>query len=149
MSISFKTAEEMKISYAKGLLDEKTTKMVHEALNNDCQVWLSGVQLTLEEFEKVDFLPSRILLCGGASQLPDLKKILSEDDWLAGLPFAKKPKVEFIQLDQINNVEDVTTTLENPRDITPMALVNVALDYSGKLTIMDNILNKMTLTFRS
>jgi len=149
MSISFKTAEEMKISYAKGLLDEKTTKMVRDALNNDCQVWLSGVQLTLEEFEKVDFLPSRILLCGGASQLPDLKKILDEDDWQVGLPFTKKPKIEFIQLDQISNVEDVTGVLENPIDITPMALANVALDYSGKVTIMDNILNKMTISLRS
>jgi len=43
-------------------------------MKSDCDVWLSGVILTLESFENVDVLPSKIFLSGGGSHLPEIKE---------------------------------------------------------------------------
>lgn len=148
LGVPFAVAEQMKISYSNGLLDTKSENIVKKAISADCKVWLAGVELTLEEFSFLDIMPSRILLCGGASALPDIQKILEKGDWAKNLPFAKKPQVDFIEIDEVANVIDTTGKLENPQDITPMALAHVALDFSAKDTIMEGILNKIVTTLR-
>ncbi len=148
LAIDFDTAEKMKISYASGNLDEKTSNMIKNSLETDCEVWLTGVQLTLEEFSNVDLLPSKIMLCGGASQLPEIKKQLETDEWYKDLAFAKKPKIEFIQIEEVNGVVDKTEKLKSPQDITPMALANVAVDFVGKETMMDEVLGKVMKSFK-
>jgi len=138
----------MKISYSQELLDEKSSEIVKKSLKADCEIWLSGVQLTLEEFSGKELLPSRILLCGGASALPEIKDALESSAWHKNLSFAKKPKVEFIQTEEVNNVIDKTEKLKNPQDITPMALANTAMDFIGEESLMDGVLNKVMKGFR-
>jgi len=147
LGVSFNNAEQVKISYAKGLLDEKSTRIVSEAILADCNVWLSGVELTLEEFaiskegSATEPLPSRILLCGGGSALPDIRRELVRESWFERLPFAKKPEVEFIQTTDVGGVKDITKKLKNPQDITPMALANLALDFTTKQSALEGVLN--------
>jgi len=148
LNVPFSIAEEIKISYSKGLLDKKSAEIVQKALGNDCKIWLAGVELTLGEFSSLDSLPSRILLCGGASLLPDLQKILKTKKWITNLPFAKQPKIDFIQTDEVAKVIDATGQLENPQDITPMALAHIALDFSGKESVVEGILNKIVKSLR-
>lgn len=147
LSISFEMAEEMKISYSNGFLEGKSAGRVKKAFLPDCKVWLSGVELTLEEFSD-DLLPSRILLCGGASALPEIKYILETDDWYKRLAFAKKPTIEFIHTEDVARIKDLTRRLQNPQDITPMALANTALDFTGPENIVDGILNKVVKSLR-
>jgi cell division protein FtsA len=151
LNVSFSNAEEIKLSYAKKILDEKSNRLVHEALDSDCKVWLAGVELSLGEFStargpeepEVEPLPSKILLCGGGSALPDIKKVLSQDKWYERMPFAKKPEVNFIQTTDVGRVHDKTKELKNPQDITPMALADLALDFTTEKTALENILTKV------
>ncbi len=151
MNVSFANAEEIKISYAKNFLDKKSNKIVQEALESDCKVWLAGVELSLGEFSSArspedpekNPLPSKILLCGGGSSLPDIKKVLIEDKWYERMPFAKKPEVHFIQTTDVGRVRDMTHKLKNPQDITPMALANLALDFTAEKTALEGILSKV------
>lgn len=147
LNVPFETAEEMKISYSNKLLDKKSAKIVKNALMSDCKVWLSGVELTLEEFSQ-DLLPSRILLCGGASALPEIRQALETEKWSSKMAFAKKPKIDFIRTEEVAKVKDSTGKLENPQDITPMALANTALDFAGKENIVEGILNKVVKSLR-
>lgn len=148
LNIDFDTAEEMKLSYSKGILDKKTSEIIKNSLETDCEVWLTGVQLTLEEFSNVDLLPSRILLCGGASELPEIKDALESKDWFKDLAFAKQPKPEFIEISDVHNVIDKTEKLKGPQDITPMALANVAVDFVGEESMMDGVLEKVMKSFK-
>lgn len=147
LNVSFNNAEQVKISYSKDFLDEKSTRIVSEAMRADCGIWLSGVELTLEEFAVgkegtvSQPLPSRILLCGGGSELPDIKQELSRKSWYERLPFAKKLDVSFIQTSDIGGVLDKTKQLKNSQDITPMALSNLALDFTAEQTPLENVLN--------
>ena len=114
----------------------------------DCQVWLSGVELTLEEFSQVELLPSRILLCGGGTLLPEIQESLAGADWNPKLPFARKPSVHFIKSEDVENIVDQTNELTKPWDITPMSLANMAIDLVGEEKVLDNILNRIVTSLR-
>lgn len=142
LNIPFEKAEEIKLAYASDDLEAESKKTVKQAMTADAEVWLSGVQLTLSEFGNTDLLPSRILLCGGGTQLPEIAKVLGSSSWYKSLPFAKKPTVNFIQPIDIPNVSDSTGTLVNPQDVTPMGLANLALDLAGQEELLPAILRR-------
>jgi hypothetical protein len=146
---NFPTAEDLKLKYSKKETSKEDTEIIKRALESDCQVWLSGVELTLGEFSNVDLLPSRILLCGGGSNLPEISEILKTDDWRQSLPFAKKPAVHHLMPKDVTNIIDETGELTNPADVTPMALANIALDLVGEETLMEGILNRVVSSLRS
>ncbi len=145
---SFEEAESLKIKYSKGELGSEDAKFIKNALITDCQVWLSGVELTLEEFSGVELLPSRILLCGGGAMLPDIQEILKNAQWSPNLPFARQPNVHFIRPEDVENIVDQTGELKNPWDITPMSLANLGIDLVGEERITDSILNKIVASLR-
>lgn len=145
---SFEEAEEMKIKYSKKELSEEDATFVKNALKADCQVWLSGVELTLEEFSNVDLLPSRILMCGGGSNLPDVAEVLENAEWSKNLPFARRPTVHFIKPGDVENITDKTGNLNHLWDITPMSLANMAIDLVGSERVMDSVLNKIVDSLR-
>lgn len=144
MGTNFLEAEKTKINYTAGNLPKEDMTLVAKALETDVDVWLSGVELTLEEFTTVDILPSKILLCGGGTNLPEIAKILKEDDWFKRLPFARKPTVNFIEPKDVVNLIDETGELKNTADVTPLALANLALDIAGPMDVMDHVVQKIT-----
>lgn len=143
MGMPFEEAEGLKIKYANNDISEEDKIFIKKALETDCEVWLSGVQLTLEEFSKLDLLPSRILMCGGGANLPDIAAVLENAKWNPHLPFARKPTVHFIKPQDVENIVDETKSLLNLWDITPMSLANMAIDLVGEEAVMDSILNKI------
>ncbi len=143
LNVPFEKAEKIKIDYSKNLLAEKTARGIEQALSSDCQVWLSGIELTLSEFSNIDLLPSKIFLCGGGSGLPEIKKVLRGTSWTGKLPFARHPKIRFIKPQDITNIIDKTKLLVDHQDITPMALVNIALDLTEKKELLPSILKRV------
>jgi len=140
---SFEKAEEMKIAYSTGKLGPRAIKVVEEAVNADIQVWLSGVELSLAEFDRVDHLPAKILLCGGGTGLPQIMDALKGKDWFKNLPFARKPVVNHISPAEVNRVIDKTGKLTSFADITPMGLANLGLDQVGGETTTDTLVRKL------
>ncbi|MBM2820276.1 MAG: Actin-like protein ATPase involved in cell division-like protein [Candidatus Berkelbacteria bacterium] len=145
---TFSEAEDLKIKYCQGKADKEDAAFIKNALQTDCQVWLSGVELTLEEFSALELLPSRILLCGGGAMLPDIQEILKNARWSSNLPFARQPTVHFIKPEDVENIEDKTGELKNPWDITPMSLANLGIDLVGEEKITDSILNRIVNSLR-
>jgi cell division protein FtsA len=143
LNISFEEAEEIKLAYSNERLEKQSHKIVREAMKSDCEVWLSGVALTLSEFENVDILPSRIFLCGGGAHLPEIKEVLETREWTQKLPFPKKPHISFLHPKMVMNMADVTKELKDVEDITPLALANIALEYIGEEQILAKLLKKV------
>jgi cell division protein FtsA len=142
-NISFEKAEEMKMAYSAGKLAPRATKVVEDAVNADIQVWLSGVELSLAEFDRVDHLPAKILLCGGGTGLPQIAEALKGRDWYKNLPFARKPVVNHISPSEVNRVVDKTGKLTSFADITPMGLANLGLDQAGGETTTDSLVRRL------
>jgi cell division protein FtsA len=133
----------MKIAYGAGKLGPRAKKVVEEAVNADIQVWLSGVELSLAEFDRVDHLPAKILLCGGGTGLPQIMQALKGADWYKNLPFARRPVVNHISPGEVNRVVDKTGKLTSYADITPMGLANLGLDQVGGETTTDTLVRKL------
>jgi len=147
LGLSFEEAERLKIEYSRGRLDAEMRQKIAEIIAPDVEVWLSGVELTLTDFA-LDLLPSKILLCGGGSELPEIKKALLGSEWVARLPFAKPPSVRFLKPEEVVNIKDETKKLKGPADITPMALANLAIDLAGEETVVEGLLSKAVRALR-
>jgi len=143
LNVSFNEAEDVKISYSNDKLEKQSHKIVREAMKSDCEVWLSGVALTLAEFEDTDVLPAKIMLCGGGALLPEIKEVLETREWFKKLPFARKPQIGFIEPQMVSNMVDETKRLKGAQDITPMALANLGLEYVGEEQVLSKILKKI------
>jgi hypothetical protein len=142
--VSFEKAEDMKLAYSQGKLGPKGTKLVEEAVNADIKVWLSGVELSLAEFDRVDHLPAKILLCGGGTGLPQIVEALKGKDWYKNLPFARKPVVNHISPSEVSRVVDKTGKLTSYADITPMGLANLGLDTASGGTVTETLIKKLS-----
>jgi len=143
LNISFAHAEETKIGYSEGDLEEKKKEKVAKILAEDIKIWISGVKMVLKEFGDTELLPGRILLCGGGTLLPEVKKSLDDEGWWEELAFSKKPKVEHIKPKDVENVKDNTGKLKDPSEITAMALANLAIDIMGGGNEFNDILKKV------
>lgn len=148
LSIDYDEAEELKIKYSEGKLGSDISLKVEQILQNDCAVWLGGVELSLSEFASSEVLPSKILLCGGGSGLPGIKKALMSQDWMKNLPFSRNVSVNYLQPRDVVHVVDKTGQLLNPQDVTPMGLANLVLDITGEEKVMAGILRRVLSTIQ-
>lgn len=141
--LNFEAAEQMKLDYANGRLKGEESARISALYADDCRVWLGGVELSLIEFAETDLLPPRIFLCGGGSALPGIKQALLAPEWVQNLPFAKPPQVGFLQPRDIVRITDATGELNNPQDITPIGLANLALlDHLEEEKMLSSILRR-------
>ena len=106
----------------------ETKEQMEVAIQRNLAVWLSGVQITLEEFRLTELLPNRILLCGGGAGLTELQEVLATTDWFKGLPFSRRPVVHLVESSDIPGIENQTKTALDHSYITALGLLRVALD---------------------
>lgn len=128
LGIDFDTAENYKVNLDKMALSEDTRKRVNEALDANLAVWLSGVQIALEDFSGLEMFPGRILLCGGGAGLLALQEQLATADWYEELPFARRPLVHLVDDEDIPGITNATETELDYSFITAFGLLRVALD---------------------
>lgn len=138
LNIEFSQAELYKLSLGTGKLPQHKAAAVEGALSKTLDVWMSGVELALAEFDKLDNLPHKLLLCGGGSSLDMLMDRLTTSDWYRALPFTKKPTVQHIQPEQVVGIVDKTGTVNDHTFITAMGLLRVGLDTLQFSTTPDN-----------
>lgn len=143
LGIGFNEAEDIKLRYSYRELGKEVTKKIRRILEGDIDVWLSGVELCLAEFSNLELLPSKILLCGGSSQLPLIQEALYSNKWIENLPFAKKPEIYYIKPKEVVNIIDETKKLKSVQDITPMALASNAIELAGEDDVLSGILKKV------
>jgi len=128
MNLSYADAEKLKVNISSEKLKPTVVKEVNKAIDKTMSVWLDGVELALSEFDSVDHLPNRILLCGGGASLESLVKALSTQDWYRDLPFTKRPTVQHIQPSEVIGIEDTTGAINDHTFITAMGLLRVGYD---------------------
>jgi cell division protein FtsA len=128
LGIEFDKAEALKLALRSGRIPAHKLGAIERSLGKTLDVWSSGVELALGEFDKLDHLPNRLLLCGGGSSLDMLVERLEATSWYKSLPFTKKPVVQHIQPDEVVGVVDKTGSVNDHTFITAMGLLRVGLD---------------------
>ncbi len=128
LDLDFEKAEKFKLKIDSGELDEEQEIKAKKGLEKIIDVWLSGVELALSEFDRVDHLPHKILLCGGGSSLKLLYEALEQRDWYHDLPFTQKPSIQHISPSQVDKIVDSTGKIKDHTFITAMGLLRVGYD---------------------
>lgn len=128
MDISYTDAEKLKVNIDNESIKPAVKEKLELAIDKTLEVWLSGVELALSEFDSVDHLPNRILLCGGGSSLKMLVDALSTQKWYADLPFTKRPSVQLIRPSEVIGITDKTGKIADHTMITALGLLRVGYD---------------------
>lgn len=122
-----KNAEDLKINFTKGRLNEADQAQIQEILAEDIDLWYSGVELVLEDAAEENLIPAKLLFYGGGSQLPGLAATLNRLT-KTEIPFSDKLTLGFINSSHISGNVDKTGKLDNFQDITMLALAHLCLD---------------------
>jgi cell division protein FtsA len=128
LDIDFTQAESLKIGLGEAKLTDKKSASARLAIDKTLKVWINGVELALSEFNKLDNLPNRILLCGGGSSLDMLMEKLENDSWYKTLPFTRKPQIQHIKPDEVVGITDASGSITDHTFITAMGLLRVGMD---------------------
>ncbi len=128
LELSHKDAEKLKLNADYEYIKPSVKKKLEEAIDKTLEVWIAGVELALSEFDSVDHLPNRILLCGGGASLKKLVTALSERPWYKDLPFTKRPTVQHIKPTDVIGITDSTGYITDHTFITAMGLLRVGHD---------------------
>ena len=148
MDLSYGDAEKLKVNLDHDKIKTSVKKQAEDAIDKTLEVWLAGVELALSEFDSVDHLPNRILLCGGGASLNQLVEALSTRDWYKDLPFTKKPTVHHIQPSEVVGIHDETGSVEDHTFITAMGLLRVGYDTIIGSSDGDSIKDKVNRLLR-
>ena len=148
LDISYTQAEKLKVNIEDDKIKPSVKKDVAEAVDKTLDVWLAGVELALSEFDSVDHLPSRILLCGGGASLKQLVTALHTSDWHKGLPFTKKPTVQHIKASDVVGITDSTGEASDHTFITALGLLRVGYDTMIGTSDADSLKDKLNRMLR-
>ena len=148
MNISFDEAEKLKVNIDNEKIKPTVAEEVNAAIDKTLEVWISGVELALSEFDSADHLPNRILLCGGGASLNKLVEALKTQDWHKDLPFTKKPTVHHIHPSEVVGITDSTSLVNDHTFITAMGLLRVGYDTIIGSSNSDTIKEKLNRILR-
>ncbi|MBR2993924.1 pilus assembly protein PilM [Candidatus Saccharibacteria bacterium] len=104
LGVDTDTAERYKLEFDSGKLDDRIKAKVETALSRNLSVWLTGIEVALEEFDNIGSLPRNVLLCGGGASLSMLQETLAVSDWYQNLPFSRRPIIHLMDVDELPNL---------------------------------------------
>lgn len=148
LDLTYDAAEKLKVNFDHEYLKPSVKEKISKSIGKTLEVWLQGVELALGEFDSVDHLPNKILLCGGGASLQQLVDALSTGNWYKNLPFTRKPTVHHIKPDEVMGIIDKTGNITDHTFITAMGLLRVGYDTIISISDNDNIKEKLNRILR-
>ena len=128
LGLSFEDAEKLKLLSDSPNMKEAIREKFDAAIQRNLEVWQSGVELAIEEFDQLETLPNQIFLCGGGAGLAAIPELLATGDWYRSLPFARRPIVNLIDPETIDGIENDTDRELDHTFVTAMGLLRVGMD---------------------
>ena len=128
LGLTFEDAEKLKLLCEDPKMKPEIRKKLEAAINRNLEVWQSGVELALEEFDQVETMPGQILLCGGGASLSQIPETLATGDWYKSLPFSRRPIVRLIEIEDVIGIVNDTDRELDHTFVTAMGLLRVGID---------------------
>ena len=128
LGLSYDEAEKLKLLADSPDMPEELRDKFEKAVERNLEVWQSGVELAIEDFDQVETLPNQVLLCGGGAGLSAISETLATGDWYRELPFSRRPIISLMDPDEIEGIENRTDRQLDHTFITAMGLLRVGID---------------------
>ena len=133
LGVDFETAEQYKLDFDSGKLDDRVKSKIETAISRNLSVWLTGIEVALEDFNNMGSLPRNILLCGGGASLSLLQEKLAISDWYTTLPFSRRPVIHLIDVAELPDLDIEHLNVEALSELdhsfaTALGLLRVGVD---------------------
>ncbi|MBR2994811.1 pilus assembly protein PilM [Candidatus Saccharibacteria bacterium] len=128
LGVDFDTAEDYKLKFDTTELDDRIKSKVESALSRNLSVWLTGVEVALEDFDNTSSLPRNVLLCGGGASLSIVQETLAVSDWYESLPFSRRPVIHLIDVSELPNLKNEENFEIDHSFATALGLLRVGMD---------------------
>ncbi len=128
LGVDFDTAEQYKLDFDTTKLDDRVKAKVESALSRNLSVWLTGIEVALEDFDNVGSLPRNVLLCGGGASLSLIQETLAISDWYKDLPFSRRPVIHLIDVAELPNLKNDADFNLDHSYATALGLLRVGID---------------------
>ncbi|OGB74219.1 hypothetical protein A2V68_00415 [candidate division Kazan bacterium RBG_13_50_9] len=148
LKLSLERAEQVKIDYARGLLDKRSEAKLRDALRHAALTWARGVANALDEFNHLDVLPNRIFIGGGGAKLPEIRNALMTKAWAKDLPFAKKPYPSIMELSDIPDLSVREGLSLDLADMVALGLAHLMLESDTSEDVVGGMLRSIVLSMQ-
>ena len=128
LGVDFDTAEKYKLDYDSTKLDDHVKAKVESAISRNLSVWMTGVEVALEDFENVGSLPRNVLLCGGGASLSLVQETLAISDWYKNLPFSRRPVIHLMDVAELPDLKNLNKFELDHSFATALGLLRVGVD---------------------
>lgn len=128
LGVDFDTAEKYKLDFDSGKLDDHVKAKVESAISRNLSVWLTGVEVALEDFDNVGSLPKSVLLCGGGASLSLIQETLAISDWYQNLAFSRRPVIHLLDVAELPSLINEQDFPLDHSFATALGLLRVGVD---------------------
>lgn len=140
LGTSFDEAESIKLNYSGEDLEKKSTRVIHESIQSDIDIWISSLLFSLKELP-LKMLPLQISLVGKASLLPEFSQALLHFPWDSHFPTEEVVEVKSLEFRDILQGE---MDMEFDDLYLPLvAVANTAYDLLYQNSVVEEILNSV------
>lgn len=95
LKIPFDAAENIKLSYVQGHLDQERGRIVHQAITDVGELIVEGVA-TIIQRSASSILPAQFVIGGESRHLTELKSSLASFPWMREQKFSTFPKIDLV-----------------------------------------------------
>ena len=103
------------------------SRTIAELAHHHADVWLDALETGLGELARGHSLPSKLLLCGGGSRLPELREGLEGEAWCSALPFDDAPVVRVLGAQDVKTLAMPRELALGPDAVTALCLALAAV----------------------
>ena len=128
VGVDFVTAEQYKLDFDSGALDDALKAKVETAIDRNLNVWMTGVEVALEDFGPESPLPRSIILCGGGAGLSLLQEKLALSSWYSNLPLSRRPIIHLLDISELPGLIVPENSLLDHSFATALGLIRVGTD---------------------
>ena len=141
--LSIAESEEMKIKYSNGQVSPQVKRKITNLISADMDIWSNGIAAVMGDLGRGESLPHLILLTGGGSLLPGIRKILENSDWQKSAGFIQSVNVRQLNFGDFHNVEDNTNLLSKVPNASLPALASAGAELAKKESDLNFVLNRV------
>jgi hypothetical protein len=117
-------------------------RTIRQLAEHHAQVWTEALAVACGQLGRGGALPSALLLCGGASGLPELRRALATSAWHAGLPFEGPPAARWLRPQDLPAIVDRSAQLTASAAVPALCLAGVATGVYSPPTGFDALLRQ-------
>jgi len=125
--VSLEEAEDQRRQYLQGITDPARREKLTQFLSGESEEWKKKFLETRESFYHIGLLPEDVVLFGGGAEMPEIRTILRDPEWMKGFSYVEEPRVRVFDPAAIFGGDSLAGSLGSAADVGLGALVYYAM----------------------